>query len=177
MRSLMAMLRRTGPDAACLYTALVDEARRPGWFTSGALPDTIDGRFAVLSSLVALAVLRLERGGEEAVRHSVALTEAFIADMDVQMRELGFSDASLGKQVRHMVGSLAARLDRWRVADEAGLDQTGPDDWEAAVAANFFGGERPGEAAFLYALEATKRLRERLDDADDRALVAGRISR
>ena len=171
MRSLMALLRPQGPDAASLYAALVAEARTPGWFRSGAMPDTIDGRFAVLASLTALAVLRLERGSEEAVRQSVALTEAFIADMDVQMRELGFSDASLGKQVRHMVGSLASRLDRWRTADEDGYE-----GWESAVATNFYGDERPDEAAFVYTLETSKWLRERLDDSDDRALIAGRIA-
>ena len=73
------------------------------------MADTLDGQFAVLARLMALAILRLEDGGEEAVRGSVALTESFIADMDAQMREEGFGDPSVGKQVRSMVGALAAR--------------------------------------------------------------------
>ena len=103
------------------------EARRPAWYIEGAVADTLDGRFAVLASLVALAILRLEDGGEAAVRGSVALTESFIADMDGQMREQGFGDPSLGKQVRSMVGALACRVDRWRHA------RGGEGDWADAV--------------------------------------------
>jgi cytochrome b pre-mRNA-processing protein 3 len=113
MRSLMAMLRPKAPDAGALYDAVVAEARRPAWYREGGVADSLDGRFAVLSSLAALAILRLENGDEDAVRHSVALTESFIADMDAQMREVGFGDPSIGKQVRGMVGALASRVDWW----------------------------------------------------------------
>ena len=116
MRSLMAMLRPKAPDAGALYDAVVAEARRPAWYREGGVEDSLDGRFAVLSSLAALAILRLEDGDEDAVRHSVALTESFIADMDAQMREAGFGDPSIGKQVRFMVGALASRVDWWRRA-------------------------------------------------------------
>src|ERR1043165_65079 len=76
MRSLMAMLRPKGADAGALYNAVVREARRPAWYREGAVADTMDGRFAVLSTLAAMAILRLEDGDEDAVRHSVALTES-----------------------------------------------------------------------------------------------------
>ena len=36
--------------------------------------------------------------------------------MDPQVRQAGFGDPSLGKQVRMMVGSLAAKVDQWRLA-------------------------------------------------------------
>ena len=59
-------------------------------------------------------------GGESAVRGSVALTESFIADMDSQMREQGFGDPSIGKQVRSMVGSLKRVGEgAWTAADLA----------------------------------------------------------
>ena len=116
MRSLMAMLRPNGGDAGALYNAVVAEARQPEWYRAGAVDDTMNGRFAVLSTLAALAILRLEDGDEDAVRHSVSLTESFIADMDAQMREEGFGDPSIGKQVRLLVGALATRVDWWRRA-------------------------------------------------------------
>ena len=56
MRSLMAMLRPKGPDAGALYDSVVAEARRPAWYREGAVEDSLDGRFAVLSSLAALAI-------------------------------------------------------------------------------------------------------------------------
>ena len=97
----MAMLRPKGADAGALYDCrcCARPGGRPGTAREGST-DTLDGRFAVLSSLAALAILRLEDGDEDAVRHSVALTESFIADMDAQMREEGFGDPSIGKQVR-----------------------------------------------------------------------------
>ena len=167
MRSIMAMVRPRRPDAAALYAALVAEARAPGWFLTGGVADSQDGRFAVLSSVVALAILRLENGGEEAARASVALTEAFIADMDSQMRQAGFGDPSLGKQVRHMVGALANRVDRWRrtLADDAG--------WDESVAATIHRGTPADESARTFAAESMRRLHETLDGADDEAVMRG----
>lgn len=167
MRSIMAMLRPGGADAASLYGALVAEARRPGWYIEGGVPDTLDGRFGVLASLVAVAILRLETGGEEAVRHSVALTEAFIADMDAQMRQAGFGDPSLGKQVRSMVGSLASRVDRWRttIAEESG--------WAESVQATIHRGEPATESSATYAAEQMRRVHEMLDGLSDEAVMAG----
>ena len=71
MRSIMAMLRPRGADAGALYDAVVAEARRPAWYREGAVADSMDGRFAVLSSLTALTILRLEDGGEDALASRV----------------------------------------------------------------------------------------------------------
>jgi len=170
MRSLMAMLRPKGADAGALYGAVVAEARRPAWYREGAVADTMDGRFAVLSSLAALTILRLEDGDEDAVRHSVALTESFIADMDAQMREEGFGDPSIGKQVRSMVGALAARVDWWRRAREAELD------WNDAVRLSVYRDEPPEiETAVTYSTEALRRFNEGLGGVSDRDLLEGRI--
>jgi cytochrome b pre-mRNA-processing protein 3 len=171
MRSMMAMLRPKGADAGALYDAVVAEARRPAWYREGAVADTMDGRFAVLSSLAALAILRLEDGGEEAARHSVAFTESFIADMDAQMRQEGFGDPSLGKQVRMMVGSLAARVDRWRDA------RAGILDWDSVVRFSIYRDSPPeSEAAVTFAIEALKRFNEGLGGTSDRDVIEGRIA-
>jgi cytochrome b pre-mRNA-processing protein 3 len=170
MRSLMAMLRPKGADAGALYNAVVVEARRPAWYREGAVADTMDGRFAVLSSLTALAILRLEDGDEDAVRHSVALTESYISDMDAQMREEGFGDSSIGKQVRSMVGALATRVDWWRRAREAELD------WNDAVRLSVYRDELPeAETAMTYSTEALRRFNEGLGGVSDRDLLEGRI--
>jgi len=170
MRSLMAMLRPKGADAGALYGAVVAEARRPAWYREGAVDDTMDGRFAVLSSLAALTILRLEDGDEDAVRHSVALTESFITDMDAQMREEGFGDPSIGKQVRSMVGALATRVDWWRRAREGELD------WNDAVRFSIYRDSPPeAETAVTYSTEALRRFHEGLGGVSDRELLEGRI--
>ncbi len=170
MRSIMAMLRPRRADAAALYGAVVAEARRPAWYREGGVADSIDGRFAVLASLAALVILRLEEGEEEAVRHSVAFTESFITDMDAQMREEGFGDPSIGKQVRSMVGALASRVDRWRGARE---DRSG---WDGAVRFSVYrDAPPPAETALTFTSEALRRFAEGLGGTSDRALIEGRI--
>jgi cytochrome b pre-mRNA-processing protein 3 len=171
MRSLMAVLRPKAPDAGALYDAVVTEARRPAWYREGGVDDSLDGRFAVLASVAALTILRLEEGNEDSVRHSVALTESFIADMDAQMREHGFGDPSIGKQVRFMVGALASRVDWWRRA------RAGELDWNDAVRLSVYRDELPeSEAANTYSSEALKRFHEGLGGVSDRDLIEGRIS-
>ncbi len=167
MRTLFNRWRIPKGQAEPLYAALVGEARRPAWYVEGVVPDTLDGRFAVLSSLVALAILRLEEGGEDAVRGSVALTESFIADMDAQMREEGFGDPSIGKQVRSMVGALAARVERWRHA------RGGEVEWADAVRFSIYRDDQPAEQAATFAGEALRRVDEGMSGASDEALMKG----
>ena len=155
-------------DAGPLYAAIVAEARRPAWYRDALVPDTLDGRFAVLTSLLALADLRLERGADGARELGPRLTEAFIADMDPQMREAGFGDPSLGKQVRMMVGSLAWRVDRWRLAVEA------IEPWDAVARASLYPDSPPAAEASEQGVEATRDWWRRLQQAGDAALIAGR---
>ena len=55
--------RDYAPDGAALYAAVVAEMRRPEHYRRAGVPDTMDGRFALLSTLLALADIRLGQGG------------------------------------------------------------------------------------------------------------------
>lgn len=155
-------------DAGLLYAAIVAEARRPDWYRDAGVPDTMDGRFAVLASLLALTDIRLERGADEARALGPRLAEAYIADMDAQMRQAGFGDPSLGKQVRMMVGALAGRVDRWRLAVEA------VEPWEDVARTSLYR-ESPPDSADA-GIAATKAWWERLQRASDPEILAGRIA-
>ncbi len=160
----------TLPDAGPLYAAVVAEARRPDWYLAAGVPDTLDGRFAILTSLLALTDIRLERGDDSARAFGPRLAEQFIADMDAQMREAGFGDPSLGKQVRTMVGSLASRVDRWRLAVEA------VERWEEVAVASLYPDGAPNKAAGDKGVEATRAWWQKLQQAGDSALVRGEIA-
>jgi cytochrome b pre-mRNA-processing protein 3 len=97
------------------FDRLVSEARGPHWYLKGAVPDTINGRFAVLATVCALAIVRVEKG-KTAELGSMALTERFIEAMDSEHREMGLNDPGLGRRVRKLVGSLARRVDQWSAA-------------------------------------------------------------
>ena len=103
-------------DAAALFDSATAEARETHWYVEGAVPDTIDCRFAMLATIVALAIVRLEQLGDLGNAAAVALTERFIEVMESEHREIGLGDPKLGRTVRKLVGSLAGRVALWRSA-------------------------------------------------------------
>ena len=160
--------RLTAARGEALFAALVAEARRPHWFVEGRIPDSLDGRFAVLATVLALATVRLERGGEEAHQASVALAERFVEAMDAEHREMGVSDPGLGKQVRKLVSALGRRVEAWRRAVD------GCAEWDSTVASSLYRGNdaAPGLAR---SSEALGELWRRLEAAGDSELATGRI--
>lgn len=118
----------TDPSSAgvTLFASATREARQPHWYVEGRVSDTLDGRFAVLATVLALLLVRVERDGDEGNSLSVAVTERFITVMESEHRELGLGDPTLGKTVRRLVGALEWRTDAWRraVEDERGWATT-----------------------------------------------------
>jgi cytochrome b pre-mRNA-processing protein 3 len=143
---------------AALFDALTAEARRPDWYREGEVPDTLDGRFAVLATMTALALVRLERDGDEGNRASVSLTERFVEVMESEHRELGLGDPTLGRVVRKLVGMLARRTELWRTAI------SGEADWKRGARESLYKGEVP-EEALEHNAAAIRALWERLDRA------------
>lgn len=156
-------------NGTALFDAVTAEARRPHWYVEGRLPDTLDGRFAVLATVTALALVRLEQAGEAGNAASVALTERFIAVMESEHRELGLGDPALGKKVRKLVGSLARRVDLWRATAQ------GQANWVEATHQSLYKG-----AASAYALrhssEKLKALWARFERAGLDQLVQGSVN-
>lgn len=151
---------------AALFDAVTAEARRPSWYVEGAVPDTLDGRFAVLATICALTLVRIEREGETGNTASVALTERFIEVMESEHRELGLGDPTLGKTVRKLVGMLARRTELWRQANG---------DWMEAARASLYKGEA-AEAPLKHSATALRKFAQRLDMAPLDELEQGRIA-
>ena len=99
-----------------LYRAIVARGRDPSWYREGRVPDTVDGRFDMIASILALVLIRLEREDDATRRDSVLLTESFIDDMDSSLRQIGIGDFVVGKHVGRLMGALGGRLDAFRSA-------------------------------------------------------------
>lgn len=169
---ILSLLRKPKANpAAALYSAIVAAARQPGWFREAGVPDTIDGRYCVLATLLALADLRLAGGGPTAQALAPRLTEMFIDDMDAQLCQSGIGDPTLGKTVRKMVAGVSARIERWR-----GLAGEDGGDWRPALGFGLYRDRAPsaGEAAAAQAL--VEQWRERLDRASDADLAIGSLA-
>ncbi len=129
-----------------LYAAIVAQARQPHWYQAGQVPDTIDGRFGMITLITSLVLLRMEEIGEAASGPMARLTEVLVEDMEGQVREIGFGDLVVGKQVGQMMGALGGRIGAYRAA----LLQDG--DLNAALRRNLYGAVEPSTAALDHVL-------------------------
>lgn len=169
LRRLFARLTGEPRRGKALFAAAVAEARRPHWFVEGEVPDTVEGRFSVLATVVALIIVRLERDGPAGETASVALTERFVEALDTEIREMGVGDPALGKQVRRLVGALAGRLERWRSVVESG------EGWTAEVERSLYRDEALERGPVRHTEAALQQLWQRLAESSVGALVSGRI--
>ena len=150
---------------AALFEAVTAEARRRSWYVDARVPDTLDGRFAVLATIAALVIVRLEREGEAGDLASVALTERFVHVMESEHRELGLGDPTLGKTVRKLVAMLARRVELFREADG---------DWLGATRESLYKGDCEEEAV-KHSAAMLRDLQRRLDAAALTELEEGTI--
>jgi len=169
LRKLFARLTAEPEPAAPLFKAVTAEARAKHWYREGAVEDNVDGRFAMLTTVLALVTVRLEEGGAEARAHSGWLAERFVEAMDAEHRQMGVSDPSLGKTVRRLVSALANRADIWRLAVAGG-------DWRSAASTSIYRGNPPTEPALDHSAARLEVFWQALQSADDGALIEGRLA-
>lgn len=169
IRFLFGRLTDEPRRGQALFDFVVAEARQPHWYREGEVPDTIDGRFAMLATICAILIDKLEAASEAGEAASAALTERFIEAMDAEHRELGLNDPGLGRRVRKLVGSLERRVDEWRDAIH------GETDWDDAIVSSIYHGDSPKDAALAHSGRALRSLCERLSEAGEPQLVNGDI--
>ena len=102
------------PPRLALWHAIVSEARDRRWYRDFGVADTVEGRFDMITLVLAVVLLRIEREGDGA--SSVALTELFIEDMDSQLRQSGVGDLMVGKHVGKLMATLGGRIGALREA-------------------------------------------------------------
>ena len=154
---MLGLFRRKPHERAGfeLYTAAVAAARQPWFYTELGAPDTLDGRFDVISLHVVLLIERLRRLPAPGAALGQAVFDAMFADMDRTLREIGVSDMTVGRKVRAMWEALHGRSSAYvpALGDEAAL--------AAALRHNVWrgGGTEPGARQLAaYAVEVVAAL-------------------
>ncbi|HEX6740496.1 MAG TPA: ubiquinol-cytochrome C chaperone family protein [Sphingomicrobium sp.] len=166
LRFLFPRLTAAPARAAALFDWVAAEARSPHWYVAGKVPDTVDGRFAMLTTVAALVMVRLEQDPGDVT--SAALTERFVDAMTAEHREMGLGDPKLGRTVRALVGALGRRVGLWRSA-------VLQDDWSQAIGKSVYGADPVSDAALSHLSGALRRLWARLEASAVAAIADGRI--
>jgi cytochrome b pre-mRNA-processing protein 3 len=171
---LLAMFRRRPHERAGfeLYGAAVAAARDPRLFADLGVPDTVEGRFDLVSLHVALLIRRLRTDPDpRGPALAQAVFDAMFADMDVNLREMGVGDLSVGKRVRGLWEAFHGRA----LAYEAALDSPDAGALAEALERNVWRGEAaPGAPAALAARARAQAAQ--LAGQHMAALVAGRAT-
>lgn len=166
----LAPWRRNDPDAARLYGAIVAQARLPVFYQSLEVPDTLEGRFLMLSVHLFAVLHRLKQEGPGTRALAQQLTDRFTADMETVLREIGVGDLSIPKKMRGLAASSAALLQAYEDALTAS---------EAVIAATLSEAlpkhQRPSEAASRRLAHYLIGLVRHLDAQSAAALGAGDV--
>lgn len=131
-----------------LYGRAVAAARQPFFYQVLAVPDTLDGRFDMIGLYVALLVRRLRHDQPPGPALAQAVFDAMFSDMDINLRELGVGDLSVGKRVRAMWEAFHGRARAY----EAALDTGDAAALATALARNVWRGAAASDAARLAAI-------------------------
>jgi cytochrome b pre-mRNA-processing protein 3 len=158
------MLRRfLKPDpqretARRLYDSAIKRARAPIFYTRLAVPDSIDGRFDVLTLHVFLVMEALKGEGAAGEVLSAHLATVTFEGFEEALRDLGVGDIGLSKRMKAMANAFYGRLEAYRAAERS------PGVLALAVRRNLYRTDeaRLAEAEIVagYALDALRHLEE-----------------
>ncbi len=118
----------------------MDQARQPRFYTDYCVPDTVDGRFEMVTLHAFLVLRRLKGATESSSNAAQDLFDLMFEDMDVSLREMGAGDMGVGKRVKAMVQAFYGRIASYE-AGLAGAQRT----LEAALLRNVYATAQEGQ--------------------------------
>lgn len=169
----MKSLFRRDPEALAaqgLYLAIVERGRSARLFDAFDVPDTLDGRFEVMTLHVFLVLHRL-KGEPEASALAQALFDTYFADLDQSLRQMGAGDTGIAKRIKRMAEGFYGRVRAY----ERALDGAEP-ELEVALGRNLYGTAEPSEAVLAAAGAYVREASEILAALDLADLREGRLA-
>lgn len=172
MSFLQRIFGQAAPDPKLklqpLYTAIIAKGRLLHWYEQGQVPDTLDGRFDMIATILAMVILRMEEI-DGAAQDSAYLTELFVDDMDAQMREAGIGDVVVAKDMGKIMSVLGGRIGAFRGAFD------NPDRLTAAILRNIYEGGPIDEFAQKHVAGKLNDFWKMLQSANQETLVEAKI--
>jgi cytochrome b pre-mRNA-processing protein 3 len=172
VRTLLSFLSR-GRDrsrqGAWIYNAIVEQSRRPEFYESFDVPDTLDGRFDLIVLHAGLYLPRLKAIRTEGNALAQAAFDQMFANLEVNLRELGVGDMGVPRRVKSMLSAFYGRA----AAYDTALKEGDVSALRAALLRNVYRGAdvaQPKVDALSTYVRATH---EALKAAPDADIVAG----
>jgi cytochrome b pre-mRNA-processing protein 3 len=157
--------------AALAYSRVVEQSRRPGFFTDCGVPDTVDGRFELICLHAFLYLHRLKREQRRAAPLGQRFFDTMFADFDRSLREMGTGDLSVGREIKRMAEAFYGRVAAYEqglAGDESVL--------QPALQRNLFGTAPPTQPQLQAMACHVRREAARLRGQAVAELLAGKVS-
>nr|TFG55224.1 MAG: hypothetical protein E4H34_00900 [Hyphomicrobiales bacterium] len=152
-----------------MFRAIAIQARLPDFHGRFAVPDTIDGRFDLLTLHGFLAMEGLKSSGKKGEMIGTHLATAIFESLEEALRELGVGDMGISRRIKAMANAFYGRLSAYSSAQgESGMRD--------ALLRNLFRGENNREReAFLLAHYVLGSLEQLTKPEGHEALLKGQI--
>jgi len=138
--------KKTAPEPVyAVYNSIVAQSRRPVFYAQWGVPDSVTGRFDMISLHLALLFRRLRKGPDGSREFSQAVFDLFFKDMDRSLREMGVSDLGVPKKIQKMGNIFFGLL----AAMNEALDRNDADALANVLARNIFDGQDTPELRAL----------------------------
>jgi cytochrome b pre-mRNA-processing protein 3 len=85
-----------------LYASAATQARIEALYARMGAPDTVEGRFELLTLHLILLIERLKAGGAEVAAVRQVLFDVYVSNLDGALREMGVGDLAVGKRMRKL---------------------------------------------------------------------------
>lgn len=115
-------------EVFAVYNAIVAQSRQKHFYAEWGVPDTVTGRFDMITLHLCLVFRRLRPGPNEDKAFAQQVFDLFFKDMDRSLREMGVGDIAVPKKVEKMGSAFYGLLEKITTAldtnDQAGLTAT-----------------------------------------------------
>lgn len=155
--------------AARLHEVVIEQSRRPVFYATHGVPDTMLGRYEMVCLHAYLLLGRLKRAGGPGPRLAQTLHDLIFDDFDIALREVGIGDMGIGKRIKKLARNLHGRISAYEHALSAGNAEMA-----AALRRNLYASVAPTEAEVASMIAYIRLAREVVEACDPEDLWRAR---